>query len=87
MLVKEEIIKNFQFHEGDTGSPQVQIALLTARINQISDHLKVHKKDFIAKRGLLILIAQRNSFLKYLFRKNESSYRDICKKLSIREKF
>jgi small subunit ribosomal protein S15 len=85
-MLKEEIIKGFKIHENDTGSPEVQIALLTARITQISEHLKIHKKDFAAKRGLLILIAQRNSFLKYLFKKNPTTYMAICEKLSIRSK-
>ena len=86
-MLKDQIIKEFQAHESDTGSTEVQIALLTTRIKEISAHLKVHKKDFAAKKGLLILIAQRNSFLKYLFQKNESSYRMICAKLAIRSKF
>ena len=85
-MLKDQIIKEFQAHGSDTGSTEVQIALLTARIKEISDHLKIHKKDFIAKRGLLILIAQRNSFLKYLFKKNANTYRSICEKLSIRTK-
>lgn len=85
-MLKEEIIKEFQAHKSDTGSTEVQIALLTSRIKEISDHLKVHKKDFAAKRGLLMLIAQRNSFLKYLFNNNVASYKNICEKLSIRAK-
>jgi small subunit ribosomal protein S15 len=85
-MLKEEIIKGFRTHENDTGSPEVQIALLTTRITQIAEHLKLHKKDFAAKRGLLILIAQRNSFLKYLFKRNKESYKAICEKLAIRSK-
>jgi small subunit ribosomal protein S15 len=85
-MLKAEIIKDFKAHQNDTGSTEVQIALLTTRIKEISDHLKVHKKDFTAKRGLMIIIAQRNSFLKYLAKKNIASYRMICEKLSIRSK-
>lgn len=85
-MLKEEIVKSFGANEKDTGSTEVQVALLTARITQISDHLRIHKKDFAAKRGLLILIAQRNSFLKYVFKKSETGYRALCQKLSIREK-
>ena len=85
-MLKDQIIKEFQSHTTDTGSTEVQIALLTSRIQEISEHLKIHKKDFAAKRGLLILIAQRNSFLKYLFKKNATTYKNICEKLSIRVK-
>ena len=86
-MLKNEIIANFRGHETDTGSSEVQIALLTTRIQEISAHLKIHKKDFAAKRGMMILIAQRNSFLKYLFKKDETRYKVICEKLSIRSKF
>lgn len=86
-MLKSEIISKFGAHAGDTGSSEVQIALLTTRIEEISGHLKTHKKDFSAKRGLLILIAQRNSFLKYLFNIDETRYKSICEKLSIRSKF
>ena len=86
-MLKNEIISNYQAHEKDTGSAEVQIALLTTRILEISEHLKIHKKDFAAKRGLLILISQRNSFLRYLAKKNETRYKVICEKLKIRVKF
>ena len=85
-MLKKEIITNFQLREGDTGSTEVQIALLTARIEEISTHLKTHKKDFSAKRGLLILIAQRNSFLKYLASRDQTRYKTVCEKLGIRVK-
>ena len=85
-MLKKEIITNFQLREGDTGSTEVQIALLTARIEEISAHLKIHKKDFSAKRGLLILIAQRNSFLKYLAGRDQTRYKTVCEKLGIRIK-
>lgn len=85
-MLKAEIINNFKAHPNDTGSVEVQIASLTSRIKEISDHLKIHKKDFTAKRGLMIIIAQRNSFLKYLAKKNIASYRVVCEKLSIRSK-
>lgn len=86
-MQKQEIIKTFGLNPSDTGSPEVQIALLTARISEITEHLKIHKKDFAAKRGLLILISQRNSFLRYLFKIDSARYKLICEKLSIRSKF
>ena len=86
-MQKTEVIKTFGLNPSDTGSPEVQIALLTSRINEISEHLKIHKKDFAAKRGLLILISQRNSFLKYLVKKDRTRYISICERLSIRTKF
>lgn len=86
-MEKKDIISRFGANETDTGSPEVQIALFTNRINQISAHLQVHKKDFIAKRGLLIIIAQRNSLLRYLSKQSQERYLAICEKLSIRVKF
>jgi small subunit ribosomal protein S15 len=86
-MLKQEIIAGHQAHQTDTGSPEVQIALLTSRIEQISSHMKMHKKDNSAKKGLLILIAQRNSFLKYLFENSKERYQSICTKLNIRSKF
>ena len=84
---KKLVMTQYALAQGDTGSPEVQIALLTARINEITTHLQTHKKDHIAKRGLLILISQRNSLLKYMVKKNKAKYEDLCKKLSIRVKF
>lgn len=86
-MQKQEVIKTFGLNPSDTGSPEVQIALLTTRITEITEHLKIHKKDFAAKRGLLILISQRNSFLRYLVKKDNARYKSICEKLGIRVKF
>ena len=81
---KAEIVKEFGKSEGDTGSTEVQIALLTERIVELTEHLKVHKKDNHSKVGLLRLVGQRRSLLKYLLKKNPKSYVEITEKLSIR---
>ena len=82
---KEEIIKAYARHEGDTGSPEVQIALLTERINHLNDHLKVHKKDFHSRRGLLMMVGQRRGLLNYLMAQDIQRYRDIVEKLGLRK--
>lgn len=81
---KQEIIKEFGRKEGDTGSPEVQIALLTARINELNDHLKMHKKDHHSRRGLLMMVGQRRGFLKYLAAQDIERYRAIISKLGLR---
>lgn len=82
--IKSEIIEQFKQSEGDTGSPEVQIALLTARINQLTEHLKVHKKDHHSRRGLLIMVGQRRRLLNYLSNKNIDKYREMIAKLGLR---
>lgn len=82
---KEQIIKDFGRKEGDTGSPEVQIALLTARINELNEHLKVHKKDHHSRRGLLKMVGKRRNLLNYLSRKDLQRYRDIVEKLGLRK--
>ncbi|RMG60250.1 MAG: 30S ribosomal protein S15 [Deltaproteobacteria bacterium] len=82
---KREIIEKFKTHEGDTGSPEVQIALLTARINEITEHLKVHKKDFSSRRGLLKLVSQRRRLLDYLKDRDSERYRRIIEALGLRK--
>lgn len=82
---KEEIIKEFQIHEGDTGSTEVQIALLTARIKHLTEHLKKHPKDFHSRRGLMKLVGRRRKILKYLRNKNPESYKEVIKKLGLRK--
>ena len=67
---KKQIVQEYRTHEGDTGSPEVQIALLTESINQLSGHLKVHRKDFTSRRGLLMMVGQRSKLLKYLSTKD-----------------
>lgn len=82
---KLNIIKEYQQHEGDTGSPEVQIALLTARIEYLTEHFKDHKKDFHSRTGLLKLVGQRRSMLNYLKDKDIQRYRDILKRLNLRK--
>lgn len=86
-LIKErkaEIISDHKTHEGDTGSPEVQIALLTTRINQLTDHLKEHKKDHHSRRGLLMMVGQRRRLLNYLAKTEINRYRAIISKLGLR---
>ena len=82
---KKAIIEEYAIHEGDTGSPEVQIALLTKRINDLTDHLKTHKKDHHSRRGLYKMIGQRKSLLKYLTSVDIERYRSIIKRLGIRK--
>ena len=81
---KKSLIEQFRVHEGDTGSPEVQIALLTERINGLTDHFKQHTKDHHSRRGLLMLIGKRRSLLEYLKTKDAERYRTIIDKLGIR---
>ena len=81
---KKSLIEQFRTHEGDTGSPEVQIALLTERINSLTDHFKQHTKDHHSRRGLLMLIGKRRSLLDYLRKKDPQRYRTIIEKLGIR---
>lgn len=81
---KTAIMAEFKLHESDTGSPEVQVALITRRINDITVHLKVHSKDFSTRRGLLKLIGQRRRLLDYLKRKDINRYRELIKALKIR---
>ncbi len=81
---KKEIIERFKLHDGDTGSPEVQIALLSARIQYLTDHFKVHKKDHHSRRGLLKLVGKRRSLLNYLKRKDIDRYKRIIDELGLR---
>jgi small subunit ribosomal protein S15 len=81
---KAAIIAEHQLHEGDTGSPEVQVALLTARINHLTEHLKVHKKDHHSRRGLLMLVGQRRRLLDYVKRNDVERYRALIAKLGLR---
>ena len=81
---KKEIIKEYQTKEGDTGSPEVQIAILTYRINDLNEHLKIHLKDHHSRRGLLMMVGQRRGLLNYLMAEDIERYRDIIAKLGIR---
>ena len=82
---KQEIISTYRMSETDTGSPEVQIALLTERINHLNEHLKVNKKDHHSRRGLLKMVGKRRSLLNYLERTDIERYRDIVEKLGMRK--
>lgn len=82
---KQEVINNFKREEKDTGSSEVQIALLTERINELTEHLKVHKKDNHSRRGLLQMVGKRRNLLNYLAKKDLNKYREITEKLNIRK--
>ena len=83
--VKESIIKEYQLDSNDTGSVEVQVALLTKRINDLNEHLKVHKHDYHSNRGLLKMVGQRKSLLNYLAREDVQRYRELVKKLGLRK--
>ena len=82
---KQEVINTYKRDEKDTGSPEVQIALLTERINELTEHLKVHKKDNHSRRGLLKMVGKRRNLLNYLVKKDVNRYRAIVEKLGLRK--
>jgi small subunit ribosomal protein S15 len=82
---KQELIKKFALHENDTGSPEVQIAILTERIRNLTEHIKANKKDLHSRRGLIGMVNKRRKLLNYLKRENEERYRKIIEALNIRE--
>jgi small subunit ribosomal protein S15 len=81
---KEKIIKKFQVHKNDTGSPQVQIAILTAEIKELTEHLKEHRKDHSSRRGLLKKVSERRKLLKYLQKEDENSFRKVSEALKLK---
>ncbi|NQW00740.1 MAG: 30S ribosomal protein S15 [Rhodospirillales bacterium] len=81
---KQELIKEYAQKDGDTGSPEVQVAVLTERIVNLTDHLKTHKKDFHSRRGLLMMVGQRRRLLDYVKRKQTTRYEDLIKRLGLR---
>lgn len=83
---KRDVVLNYQTHEADTGSPEVQVALLTARIAQLTDHLRDHKKDYHSRRGLLMMVGRRRRMLNYLSRVDIERYRSLVGRLGIRSK-
>ena len=83
--VKQQVMAEYATHEGDTGSPEVQIALLTSRINHLNEHLKLHKKDHHSRRGLLKMVGQRRGLLNYLKEKDIERYRAIIASLNLRK--
>ncbi len=82
---KTQIVGEYRIHEKDTGSPEVQIALLTTRINQLREHFEMHKKDHASRRGLLKLVSRRNHLLKYLTREDRERYQQIIGRLGLRK--
>jgi|SRR5579859_202460 len=82
---KQQIVSDFKTHEKDTGSPEVQIAILTRRITELTEHLKTHKKDHSSRRGLLKMVGRRNNLLKYLTREDRTRYQQIIKRLGLRK--
>jgi small subunit ribosomal protein S15 len=82
--VKEQLIKDYAIKEGDTGSPEVQVAILTSRITTLTEHFKTHKKDNHSRRGLLKMVAQRRKLLDYARAKDEARYQSLIKRLGIR---
>ena len=83
---KTKVITDYATHDGDTGSPEVQIAILTTRINQLTTHLRAHKHDESSRRGLLILVGQRRRLLAYLRRKDFTRYSSVTERLNLRQK-
>lgn len=81
---KQELVSEYATKEGDTGSPEVQVAILTERITNLTEHLKSHNKDFHSRRGLLMMVGQRRRLLDYVKRKNNSRYEDLIKRLGLR---
>jgi small subunit ribosomal protein S15 len=82
---KQNIIGDFETHEGDTGSPEVQIALLTNKINELTEHLKIHRKDHASRRGLLKMVGTRSALLKYVSNKDVKRYKKIISRLGLRK--
>jgi len=82
---KEKIISDFETHAGDTGSPEVQIAILTTRINDLTEHLKIHRKDHASRRGLLQMVGTRTALLKYINKKDVSRYQAVISRLGLRK--
>lgn len=82
---KQEIIGDFETHEGDTGSPEVQIAILTKRINELTEHFQIHRKDHASRRGLLKMVGTRSALLKYVKNKDVKRYQKIISRLGLRK--
>jgi small subunit ribosomal protein S15 len=82
---KEKIVDDFETHESDTGSPEVQVAILTRRINDLTEHLKNHRKDHASRRGLLKMVGTRSALLKYVSKKDVKRYQEIISRLGLRK--
>ena len=81
---KKELIRDFATQEGDTGSPEVQVAILSEHVRNLTEHLKVHKKDFTSRRGLLMMVGQRSKLLRYLRRRDSKRYQELVQRLGLR---
>ena len=81
---KQDVIQNYRQHDTDCGSPEVQVALLTDRIRHLTEHLKVHKKDFASRRGLLMLVGRRTRLVNYIKRKSPERYKELIQRLGLR---
>lgn len=82
---RKQLLTDYATHKGDTGSPEVQVALITEKINHLTEHLKVHKKDFTSRRGLLMMVGQRSRLLKFLQSSDNARYQTLIKRLGIRK--
>jgi small subunit ribosomal protein S15 len=82
---RQELVRDYRIHESDTGSPEVQVALLTQRINHLAEHLKSHRKDHASRRGLLKMVGRRAALLKYLTAKDRNRYRQLIERLGLRK--
>ncbi len=82
---RQELVKQFQQHDSDSGSPQVQVAILTERIKEMTEHLRTHKHDFASRRGLLLMVGRRSRLLKYLSRIDREAYQALIKRLGLRK--
>jgi small subunit ribosomal protein S15 len=82
---KAELIKEYATHEGDTGSPEVQVSILSERVTNLTEHLKIHQKDFHSRRGLLMMVGQRRSLLDYLKKKDANRYKTLIERLGLRK--
>ncbi len=82
---RQELVKQFQQHDSDSGSPQVQVAILTERIKELTEHLRTHKHDFASRRGLLLMVGRRSRLLKYLSRIDREAYQALIKRLGLRK--
>ncbi|MDR2162648.1 MAG: 30S ribosomal protein S15 [Clostridiales Family XIII bacterium] len=82
--LKTQVIEQYKTHDADTGSPEVQVAILTTRIRQLTEHMKIHKKDFHSRRGLLVMVGKRRKLLQYLREKNFGRYQNLIQSLGLR---
>jgi len=82
---KTQLVADYRTHENDTGSPEIQIALLTEKINHLAEHLRIHKKDHTSRRGLLMMVGKRSTLLKYLTKKDRARYLQVIERLGIRK--